>query len=179
MCGLTTPPLPTSTCARRHFLAWVGDTEIPFRYARKNSLHSLISHDWVIGYPQSAQWWLIRLWIHTGWSWLIHSLFNGPDNLLRSCQARSVNPSTLFLDRLHLGERELVYVLLVHLFCMRWFFSLPFDVRGWLRLVIVALPGLQIQCTVYCATRAQPQADQSLLVAPAILCPGSCHFRSG
>ena len=46
-----------------------------------------------------------------------------------------------------LRKRELVYVLLVHLFvdlarvnfCP---FSLPLGVRGWLLLVIVALPGL-------------------------------------
>ena len=46
-----------------------------------------------------------------------------------------------------LGKRELVYVLLMHLFvyfahvnvCL---FSLPLGVRDWLQLLIVALPGL-------------------------------------
>ena len=46
-----------------------------------------------------------------------------------------------------LGKRELVFVLIVHLFvgcatliCVT--FSLPPGVRGWLRLLPVALPGL-------------------------------------
>ena len=44
-------------------------------------------------------------------------------------------------------EREVVYVLLVHLFVyfarVNFYpFSLPLGVRGWLRLVVVALPGL-------------------------------------
>ena len=43
-----------------------------------------------------------------------------------------------------LGSGELVYVLLVHLFVYfaRVNFSLPFGVSGWLRLMIVAPPGL-------------------------------------
>ena len=45
-----------------------------------------------------------------------------------------------------LGKRELVYVLLVHLFiCIARImfcpFSLPLEVGGWLRFVIVVLPG--------------------------------------
>ena len=40
-----------------------------------------------------------------------------------------------------LGEERVVYVLLVHLLA---YFSLPLGVRCWLRLVIVALPGLSV-----------------------------------
>ena len=47
---------------------------------------------------------------------------------------------------LRLGKRELVFVLLIHLFvCFARVcfcpFSLPFGVEGWLRFVIVAYPG--------------------------------------
>ena len=45
-----------------------------------------------------------------------------------------------------MGKRELVYVLLVHLFvhfaCINFCpFYLPLGVRGWVQLVIMALPG--------------------------------------
>ena len=40
-----------------------------------------------------------------------------------------------------LGERELILVFFVRLFDLRWF-PLPLSVMEWLRLVIVALPGL-------------------------------------
>ena len=58
-------------------------------------------------------------------------------------QVLSVCPSTHSC----VGERELVFVLLVHLFvCFARvgfvLFSLPLGVEGWLRFVIVALPGL-------------------------------------
>ena len=56
------------------------------------------------------------------------------------------NTVRLALWSTRLEKRELVSVLLVHLclFYTRWVlsFSLPLGVRGWLRIVIVARPGL-------------------------------------
>ena len=69
------------------------------------------------------------------------------ESCLALCSHVIVIQSCLALWSPPLGKRELVYMLLVLLFVYFAYvilcpFSLALDARGWLRLVLVALPGL-------------------------------------
>ena len=93
---------------------------------------------------------VLRLWSRC-WSysvWLC-GVYYGALNVLKACLALCPRVSLFLLafGSSRFGKRNLVYVSLVHLFvcfvrvsfCP---FSLPLGVGGWLRSVIVALPGL-------------------------------------
>ena len=80
--------------------------------------------------------------------WLC-GLYYGALHVLKTPSALCPRVSSflLALGSPRLGKREMVCVLLVHLFvCFErvsfCHFSLPLGVEGWLRFVIVALPGL-------------------------------------
>ena len=78
--------------------------------------------------------------------WLC-SLYYGALRILKYCLALCPRVSSFLFSIV--GKRELVYVLLMHLFvCFVHVcfcpFSLPLGAVGWLRLVIVAFPGLFI-----------------------------------